>query len=155
MCWVKRVRYLRASSAWWYASIELVKVAGSAISIHHMMRIKNSRPFPLTKALTMAPSMAATLTLISVLRTRKKLWLTSRPISLVLHPGKTMRSSLTSERKNSRFRPTLFLFSASSPSDMDVVPRFSARSAASRAEARFCSAMRLRMRLTRPTNRAM
>jgi hypothetical protein len=79
----------------------------------------------------MAPSMAATLRLMRVRTTRKKLWLMSRRISLVRQPGTTMRSRRSSERKNSRFNSTFFrlLPGASSAvaggdvaEDDDVVP---------------------------------
>lgn len=53
-------------------TIELVKVAGTAMSIHQTILVKNSFPLPLTRAFTIAPSISATRTLIKVLITRKK-----------------------------------------------------------------------------------
>ncbi|KAI7197856.1 hypothetical protein KC363_g25 [Hortaea werneckii] len=45
---------------WWYASIELVKVAGIATIIHQTKPFKNAFPFPLTRLLTSWPSNSAT-----------------------------------------------------------------------------------------------
>lgn len=131
-------------------------MAGKASSIHHTRRFRNSRPLPFTSDFTIAPSMAATLRLIRVRMTRKKLWLMSSRVSLLRHPGIAMRSSLMSERKNSRFISTLFFFpSVSGPPELDVVPTFSARLAASRAEAAFWLEIAWRARVTRATNMVM
>lgn len=96
-------------------TMEFVKVAGTAISIHQTMRVKNSLPFPLTRALTMAPSISATRTLIKVLRTKKKLWLASILASLLRQPGTTILVRRIKDLKNSRFRATFFLGVSSEP----------------------------------------
>lgn len=101
--------------------------------------------------------MAATLRLMRVRTTRKKLWLMSRRVSLLRQPGTTMRSRRSSERKKSRLSSTRFFLSASSasPAADVVVPTLSARLAASRADAAFCSAMEWRTRWIRATNSVM
>ena len=88
--------------------MEFVNVAGTAISIHHTILIKNSFPCPLTSALTIAPSISATFKLTSVRTTRKKLWLTRRRASGLRQPGITILSSFSSDRKNSLFSSTFF-----------------------------------------------
>lgn len=133
--------------------MELVKVAGTAINIHHTILVKNSFPLPLTSALTIAPSISATLRLIKVLKTKKKLWLSNNLVSLDFHPGTTILSSRNNDLKNSRFNSTFFLGVSSLP--LDVVPRRAARWLASRAEAAFCSETAWRMRLARATKRVI
>jgi hypothetical protein len=138
--------------------MEFVNVAGTAITIHHKILTRNSLPFPLTKLLTIAPSMAATLTLIRVRTTRKKLWLINNRASLLLHPGITILINLISERKNSRFSSTFFLFflpDFSSPPSSRATVASCSRWAAARCEAAFCSEMAWRMRLIRARKRVM
>ena len=133
--------------------MELVKVAGTAISIHQTILIKNSFPFPLTSALTIAPSISATRKLIRVLKTRKKLWLISSLVSLLRQLGTTILSSLSSDLKNSRSSATFFRGVSSLPDE--VVPRRAALCSTSRADAAFCSDMALRTRWTRARKRVI
>ena len=120
-------------------AMELVKVAGMAISIHHTILFRNSFPLPLTRALTIAPSISATRKLIRVRRIKKKLWLIKSLASLLFHPGTTIFSSRKSDLKNSRFNSTFFLGVSSPP--LDVVPLRAALWMDSRREAAFCSEM--------------
>lgn len=129
------------------------------MSIHQTILFKNSLPFPFTRLFTIAPSMLATLTLISVRITKKKLWLISSRASLLLHPGTTIFSSRSSARKNSLFSSTFFRsFAAPSPSSAspplsETVPLRAARCDASRWEAAFCSETAWRMRFASATKR--
>jgi hypothetical protein len=127
-------------------TIEFVKVAGIAISIHHTIPIKKSFPRPLTRLDTSCPSIAATFKLINVLTTRNMLWLIKSPISLLLHPGTHILNSRNKFLKNSRFSSTFGLFGAS-PWPSVVDPRCLA--AACLIAAAFCSEMADRIRLRR------
>lgn len=131
-------------------TIEFVNVAGTAITIHHIIPIKKSFPLPLTKLETNAPSIAATFKLINVRTTKKILWLINSRSSLLFHPGIQIRSSRNKFLKNSLFNSTFCLFVAS-PFPSVVDPRSLA--AACLIAAAFCSAMADRMRLRRAKNR--
>lgn len=124
--------------------MEFVNVAGMAISIHHTMPMRKSLPFPLTKLDTSWPSIAATFKLISVLMTRKMLWLISSRNSLLFHPGMQIFRSRNRFRKNSLLSSTFCLLVAS-PWPRVVEPR--CLEASWRAAAAFCSEIAERMRL--------
>ncbi len=131
--------------------MEFVKVAGTAISIHHTIPIKKSLPLPLTRLDTKAPSIAATFKLIRVLITRNMLWLTSKRSSLLLHPGMHILNSLNRFLKNSLFNSTFFLFCCSPWPSAIVDPR--CLDSACLIAAAFCSDMADRMRLRRAKKR--
>ena len=132
---VSRSMYFRNGAM---LTIELVKVAGMATSIHQTIPLKKALPFPLTKLLTSFPSSSATYRLMSVLTTRKKLWLMSSLNSLLFHPGITIFNKRKRFLKNSRLISTLFLVLMSS--SLEVVPGRRSSSACCKAAA-FCSEM--------------
>ena len=130
--------------------MEFVKVAGTAINIHHTMPIKKSLPFPLTRLETKAPSIAATFRLINVLITKNMLWLINSLNSLLLHPGMHIFNSRNRFLKNSLFNST-FCFFGGWPFPSTVGPR--RLNAACLSAAAFCSDMAERMRLMRAKKR--